>query len=142
MGKDLDGTKKVISALADLKGVGISLANAIMNALKIDGRMRLGALNERQISEIHECLKDPSRIRIPPYILNHRRDPETGLDTHLIGPDLDLAIKSEIEKERAIGSWRGVRHSLGLKVRGQRTRTTGKKGKTVGVKKVAVAKQE
>jgi small subunit ribosomal protein S13 len=34
-----------------------------------------------------------------------------------------------------IRTWKGIRHSLGLKVRGQRTRTTGRSGKAVGVKK-------
>ncbi|RLG48363.1 MAG: 30S ribosomal protein S13, partial [Thermoproteota archaeon] len=28
--------------------------------------------------------------------------------------------------------WKGIRHALGLKVRGQRTRTTGRRGRTVG----------
>jgi small subunit ribosomal protein S13 len=34
-----------------------------------------------------------------------------------------------------IKSWKGVRHSLGLKVRGQRTKCTGRTGRSVGVKK-------
>ncbi|MEM1525418.1 MAG: 30S ribosomal protein S13, partial [Nitrososphaerales archaeon] len=43
-GKDLDGTKKVVAALADIKGIGQNLAHAILNALKIDSKLRLGSL--------------------------------------------------------------------------------------------------
>ena len=134
-GKDLDGMKKVAIALADVKGVNYNLANAIVNALKIDSRMKLGALSDRQISEIQDCLKDPTKIGIPTFILNHRKDPETGIDTHYIGSDLDFVLKAEIDREKTLASWRGIRHSLGLKVRGQHTRTTGRKGRAVGVKK-------
>ncbi|MEM3670025.1 MAG: 30S ribosomal protein S13, partial [Nitrososphaerota archaeon] len=56
-----------------------------------------------------------------------------------VGPDLELNIKENIQREMRIKSWRGVRHSLGLKVRGQRTRTTGRKGGPVGVARRAVA---
>ncbi|MCP8304670.1 MAG: 30S ribosomal protein S13 [archaeon] len=134
-GRSLDGTKKVAAALADIKGVGYNLANSIVSALKIDSRMRLGNLSDKQISEIQEYIKDPTKVGVPTFMLNHRKDPETGVDSHFIGSDLDLAIKMEIDRERALLSWRGVRHSLGLKVRGQRTRTCGRKGRAVGVRK-------
>jgi len=134
-GKDLDGTKKVAIALADIKGISYNLANAIINALKIDSRMRIGSLGDRQISEIQECLKDPNKIGIPTFMFNHKKDSETGINTHYIGSDLDFVLKTEIEREKMLASWRGLRHSLGLKVRGQRTRTTGRKGRAVGVKK-------
>jgi small subunit ribosomal protein S13 len=41
----------------------------------------------------------------------------------------------DIEKMKEIKSWRGYRHAYGLKVRGQRTKTTGRAGKALGVKK-------
>ena len=52
-----------------------------------------------------------------------------------MGPDLDFALKTDLDREKNVQSWRGVRHGLGLKVRGQRTRTTGRGGRTVGVRK-------
>jgi small subunit ribosomal protein S13 len=136
-GKDLDGSKKLVAALADLKGVGLNLAYAIINALRLDPKARLGSLSEAEINEIEKGLSDPSRIGIPAWKLNRRKDPIDGLNYHLIGADLEFAVRSDIEREKMIGSWRGVRHSLGLKVRGQRTRTTGRKGRTVGVRKSA-----
>ena len=49
--------------------------------------------------------------------------------------DLIVAKKQDIDLERILQSWRGTRHSLNLKVRGQRTRCTGRAGKVVGVRK-------
>ncbi len=134
-GRSLDGTKIVAAGLADIKGIGYNLANSIVNALKIDSRTRLGMLNDAQISEIQEYIKDPTKIGIPNFMLNHKKDPETGVDSHYIASDLDLVIKIEIDRERGLSSWRGLRHSLGLKVRGQRTRTCGRKGRAIGVRK-------
>jgi small subunit ribosomal protein S13 len=68
-------------------------------------------------------------------MFNRRKDLETGRDEHLIGPDLVLRNKADIDFMRDIRTWKGVRHSLGLKVRGQRTKTTGRKGRAVGVRK-------
>jgi small subunit ribosomal protein S13 len=134
-GRDLSGGKKLTLALADLKGIGFNLANALINTLKLDARSRLGFLTDQQISEISESLRDLSKIGITHWNLNRRKDIETGSNMHLIGSDLDYAIKSDVEREKNLGSWRGVRSSLGLKVRGQRTRTTGRKGRTIGVRK-------
>jgi len=58
-----------------------------------------------------------------------------GEDVHLTGHDLDFAVKGDIDNEKKSRSYRGVRHSLGLTVRGQRTRTSGRTGQTIGVKR-------
>jgi small subunit ribosomal protein S13 len=137
-GRDLDGTKRIAYALEEVKGLNINLANAVVNALKLDGRMRLGQLSEQQVAEIEKSVKDLRQLNLPPWLFNRRKDIETGEDRHLLESDLAFIIKNDIEREKAVGSWRGMRHSLGLKVRGQHTRTTGRKGQTVGVRKAAV----
>jgi small subunit ribosomal protein S13 len=137
-GKDLDGKKKVVPALADLRGVGYNFAQAIVKGVGIDPKMRFGMLSEAQVKEIERVLADTASIKIPQWELNRRRDPESGEMMQLVGSDLDIVVKNDVEREKNIQSWRGVRHSLGLKVRGQRTRTTGRKGKTVGVRKAAL----
>ena len=67
--------------------------------------------------------------------MNRRKDVETGEDKHLITSDIDFTVRNDVEREKATGSWRGYRHMFGLKVRGQRTRCTGRKGGAVGVAK-------
>lgn len=136
-GRDLDGSKKLIVALSDLKGVGYSFANAITTKLSLDPRVRLGTLTEDQVKEVERAIQ-AARSSLPEWYYNRRRDPETGESKQLLGSDLDFIQKNDVENERNIQSWRGVRHSLGLKVRGQRTRTTGRKGRTVGVRKAAL----
>ncbi len=137
-GKDLDGRKKVVPALADLKGVGDNFARAIANEVGIDSKSRFGSLSESQIRDIERLLQDTSALKVPQWAFNRKRDPESGETKQLVGSDLDISLKSDLDREKNIQSWRGVRHSLGLKVRGQRTRTTGRKGRTVGVRKAAL----
>ena len=137
-GKDLDGRKKAVAALADLKGVGYNFAQAVVSGAGIDPKMRFGQLSDSQVKDIERVLADTSSLNVPQWAFNRKRDPESGETKQLIASDLDLALKSDLDREKNIQSWRGVRHSLGLKVRGQRTRTTGRKGKTVGVRKAAL----
>lgn len=143
-GRDLDGGKKLIAALSDLRGVGYNFAQVIASRLSLDPSVRLGTLSEEQVKEIEAAIQSAAKSALPVWYYNRRKDPETGESRQLLGSDLDFVQKNDIQEERNIQSWKGVRHSLGLKVRGQRTRTTGRKGRTVGVRKatlVAAAKE-
>lgn len=143
-GRDLEGGKKLIVALSDLKGVGYNFANVITTRLSLDPRVRLGTLTEEQVKEIESAIQNTAKSSLPKWFYNRRNDPETGDARQLLGSDLDFIQKNDVEDEKNIQSWKGIRHGLGLKVRGQRTRTTGRKGRTVGVRKatlVAAAKE-
>ena len=48
---------------------------------------------------------------------------------------LDTKMRDDLERLKKIRNHRGLRHYWGLTVRGQHTKTTGRRGKTVGVKK-------
>jgi small subunit ribosomal protein S13 len=145
-GKDLTGTKPVYRALSELKGVNFAFARAVAYAAGIDPFMRLGDLKNEQVENIEKILENPLKHEIPSWMFNRRKDFESGKDIHLIGHHIDLAVRADIGRERHIRSRRGIRHELGLPVRGQRTRTTGRKGLSVGVKRkevrVAEAKKE
>jgi len=134
-GRDLDGTRKVAYALTQIKGINIRLADAIVKKVEVPPDKRLGFLSEAEIRKIEDAISNVTNFNIPSWLLNRRKDFESGKDIHLITSDLDLKVKEDIEREEAMKSWRGYRHSYGLKVRGQRTRTTGRKGRSVGVKK-------
>jgi len=135
---DLDGVKKVGHAIADIKGIGINLANVILKKAGIDPKNRLGFLSEVEVEKVEDIIKNPLKYGIPEWYLNRPKDRETGKSLHLIGSDLVLQTKSDIDQMKKIRSWRGFRHAYGLKVRGQRTRTTGRVGKAMGVKKKPV----
>jgi len=137
-GADLDGTQKVAYALMNINGVGIRLANVIVKKADINAETRLGFLSDSDIKKIEEVIEKPEKYGVPGWLLDRQKDRETGKDIHIIGSDLVLQTKTDIDRLKKIRSWRGFRHAHGLKVRGQRTRTTGRKGKAVGVKKKRV----
>ncbi len=134
-GTDIDGSLKTAYGLAEIKGVGVNLAYAICRRLGIDPEMRIGYLTDEEIKRIEDVIANPLNYGLPSWIVNRRKDYTTGRDMHLIGPELIFYVKQDIEREKKIKSWRGIRHMFGLKVRGQRTRTTGRLGLTVGVRK-------
>lgn len=131
--KDVDGAKTVAEALSCIKGIGLRLADIIAKKSGVSPEMRIGYLSEEKIKEIEEIIGNPAQYGIPSWLFNRRKDLEGGGDKHLISSDIDLQVRADIEREKSIWSWRGYRHAYGLKVRGQRTRTTGRTGKTVGV---------
>ncbi|RLG87742.1 MAG: 30S ribosomal protein S13 [Thermoprotei archaeon] len=134
-GTDIDGLMKVPYGLAKIKGIGYSTALALCRKLGIDPQKRIGYLTEAEVKKIEDALKDLKAVGFPGWMLNRRKDYETGQDLHLIGADLIFYVKQDIEREKRIRSWRGIRHALGYKVRGQRTHTTGRLGPVVGVKR-------
>ena len=139
IGADVDGNLKSPYAIAEVKGISLRLAHAILGKAEVNPEKRAGFLTETEIDKIEEIIKDPLRYGIPAWLLNRRKDVGTGKDAHLISADLVLRTKMDIEEMKDIRSWRGYRHAYGLKVRGQRTKTTGRSGKALGVKKKELA---
>lgn len=133
-GTDVDGTLKIPYALTKIKGISLNLANATLKKAGIDTEKRAGFLTETEVEKIEEIIKEPAKFGLPNWLLNRRKDLNNGTDLHLISSDLALRTKMDIDRMKGIKSWRGYRHAYGLKARGQRTRTTGRKGKAVGVK--------
>jgi len=135
VGNDIPGERKMIVGLTQIRGVGYMFANTILNFLKINPNERIGYLSSEQIKSIENVIKNPLTSNFPSWFLNRRKDVETGEDKHLITSDIAFTVRNDIEREKTVGSWRGIRHMFGLKVRGQRTRCTGRKGGAVGVAK-------
>jgi len=135
MGTDVEGTLKTVYALTAIKGISLSLANAILRKAGINPDLRVGFLTEVDITKIEGIIREPARYGLPAWLFNRRKDVETGKDEHLISADLVLRNKTDIDLAKEIRSWRGYRHAYSLKVRGQHTKTTGRAGKALGVKK-------
>ncbi len=130
---DLDGSLKLDRALSAVKGVGRRLAQAIVKAAGLNPEQRTGFITDDDVAKLEEVIKNPSKFGIPHWMLNRQKDMATGENKHNIGADLDFQHRMDIDYLMKTKSWRGIRHGLGLKVRGQRTRTSGRKGRTVGV---------
>ena len=137
-GTSIDGTKKLIYGLGKIRGVGPSYAAAVVRASELKPDLRMGDLSEGEVQKLEDVMKDPAKYGLPARLFNRKKGIESGRDVHLIGADLALSQKSDIDFMTDIRTWKGIRHSLGLKVRGQRTRTTGRKGRAVGVAKKVI----
>ena len=135
LGNDIPGEKKTLIGLTQVRGIGYLFANSILQILKVDPDSRIGTLSQENISSIEEMIQDPKSANFPTWFLNRQKDVETGDDLHLLTSDIAFNIRNDIEREKGVFSWRGYRHMYGLKVRGQRTRCTGRKGGAVGVAK-------
>ena len=141
-GSNLDGTKLLPYALCDLKGVGIRVSKTMIKKLGLDPSLRLGTLPEADVRRLEEILDNPASGGIPNWMLNRRKDLETGKDVHLLGSDLTLRVRDDIDLMKETRSWKGNRHARGLKVRGQRTKTAARKGRSVGVSRSRVQQEQ
>ncbi|MBR9683282.1 30S ribosomal protein S13 [Candidatus Woesearchaeota archaeon] len=134
---DLIGDKPLKISLRKIKGMGFNLANAICNVAGINKGKKVGALSEEEIKKLNDVIADPMGKGIPVWMLNQRKNYETGEDKHLFLGTLDFVKDNTIKRLRRIKCYKGVRHSKGLPVRGQRTKANFRrsKGKVVGVAK-------
>ncbi len=129
---DLDGTAKVLYALTGLDGIGIRVSKIIARKADVDPNATMGYLTPEQVDRLRNAIDNIDTI-MPVWMLNRRNDTYTGENRHLTGTDLILSNKEDINLMKKIRSYKGIRHERGQKVRGQRTRSTGRTGATVGV---------
>jgi small subunit ribosomal protein S13 len=129
---DINGEKSLIYGLATVKGVGLHMSTMVADLAGLDRMTKVGDLKDDQIEKIKEILGNINKLG-PKWMLNHRKDYETGADLHLIGIDIDTRLREEINIMKKIRSYKGVRHEAGLPVRGQRTRAHGRIGLAMGV---------
>ena len=129
----VDGNARVEYSLTQIRGIGRRFAQAIVMVAGIDPSLRLGALPEKDIAKIEEIVMDPINSGIPNWMANRKKDLRTGEDLHITGNPLELTVKKDIDRMKRIKSYKGVRHNAHLKVRGQRTKSTGRHGLVIGV---------
>ena len=139
VGNDIPGERKLLVGLTQIKGIGHNFATAVATTLKINTNSNIGHLTEANVQAIEKLILNPVEANFPLWFINRQRDIETGKDLHLLTSDIPFTLRNDIERERITASWRGYRHLSGLKVRGQRTRTSGRKGGAVGVAKGGLA---
>ena len=135
LGNDIPGEKKALIGLTQVRGIGYMFANSILQILKINPDSKIGTLSPEQVSSVEKMIQDPKSVNFPTWFLNRQKDFGTGDDIHLLTSDIAFNLRNDVEREKGVFSWRGYRHMYGLKVRGQRTRCTGRKGGAVGVAK-------
>jgi small subunit ribosomal protein S13 len=136
---DLNGSLPIAHALTKIKGVGFMFANSVCNIAHMGKDRKTGDLDETEIRRLDEIIRNPAKFGMPNWMLNRRKDFDTGEDKHLLTSDSDFTRSNDIRRLQRIRSYRGLRHAWGLPVRGQRTRSNFRKnkGKVMGVKRKA-----
>jgi small subunit ribosomal protein S13 len=131
---DIDGEKRIIFGLTQIKGLGRRMATFVADSAGIDRKIKCGNLKEPQLEKINSVLQTMNE-KAPSWILNHRKDYDTGKDLHLIGGDIEMRLRDDVNLLKMIRSYRGIRHESGLRARGQRTRANNRRGLSLGVSK-------
>ncbi len=138
MDTDLDGNESLEMALKQIKGIDFRLSRSILAVSGLESKKKLKEISEDQIKQIEEIIKNPIKSGIPLWMINRRKDIETGADIHLVSNDLDFAKRSDIDRMKKIRTWKGFRHMLGQPVRGQSTRSSFRvSGMVIGVSRKA-----
>ena len=134
---DIVGTTAVFRGLMRIKGINFMIANALCNNLKLDGSRKIGSLGDDEVKKIEGLMKNPDSL--PTWILNRRKDYDTGKNLHLTGADLGFSKEFDIKRLKKLKTYKGMRHEWGKPVRGQRTRSHFRTGISVGVQRKAAA---
>merc|ERR1712046_169006 len=120
---NVDGKQKVAFAMTAIKGVGRRFSDICCKKADIFLDKRAGELTTDEIERLVTVIQNPQQFKIPKWMLNRRKDHKDGKDSQVIANGVESKIRDP----------RGLRHFWGLRVRGQHTKTTGRRGRTVGV---------
>ena len=123
-----------------VKGVSHRFAKIAANKFEketgIKASSKLGFMPENKDELLEDIIVHPENHEFPEWILNRRKDYSTGKDIQKVMADLDFSLREDTKRLNLIKSYRGLRLSWGLTVRGQRTKSTHRgKGPVVGVMK-------
>ena len=130
---NVDGRQKVMFALTAIKGCGRRFANLICKKAEIDLNKRAGELKPDEIERLVAIMQNPLQFKIPQWFLNRQKDIRTGKYSQITSNVLETKLREDLKRLKDMRSHRGLRHFWGIRVRGQHTKTTGRRGRTVGI---------
>merc|ERR1711963_34109 len=135
MNTNFEGKRKVMYALTAIKGIGRRFSNIVCKSADIDMNKRAGQLSNEEVERLMTVVQHPTQFKIPKWFLNRQKDFKDGKYSQILSNGLDSKLREDLERLKKIRSHRGLRHAWGLRVCGQHTKTSGRRGRTVGVSK-------
>merc|ERR1711946_57668 len=132
---NIDGRQKIMFAVTSIKGVGRRYSNVVLKKADINVSKRAGELSEEEVEKLITIMANPRQYKIPDWFLNRQKDIKDGKYSQVTSNMLENKLREDLERLKKIRAHRGLRHYWGLRVRGQHTKTTGRRGRTVGVSK-------
>jgi small subunit ribosomal protein S13 len=106
-GVDIPREKRVVIALTYIYGVGRTRAEQTLAAAEVDPDTRVRDLTDEDVAKLRSHIENAYRVE----------------------GDLRREVANNIKRKIEIGSYQGIRHRLGLPVRGQRTHTNARSRK-------------
>lgn len=131
---DLDGKYTVMAALDRIKGIGIRTGILVADSAGVPRGKKIGNCTDEEVLALAQAVEKVVEV-VPTWMLNRQKDVDTGADTHFLGIDLDQRRRDDLNRLKKIRSYRGIRHETNQKVRGQRSKSNGRTGLTLGVQK-------
>lgn len=132
---DIPGEKQLRVALTKIKGIGTNIAQVACVLAKLDPAKKTGNLEDSEISTLNDVINNPGKAGMPEWMFNRRKDMESGVTKHLLTGSLNFVQDNDLKRLKKIKTLRGMRHQKKLPVRGQRTKSNFRKGKSLGVKR-------
>ncbi|KAK9806669.1 hypothetical protein WJX73_006275 [Symbiochloris irregularis] len=132
---NVDGKQKIMFALTSIKGIGRRFANLVCKKAEVDMNKRAGELSAQELESLMVIVANPRTFKVPDWFLNRQKDHKDGRFSQVTSSALDTKLRDDLERLKKIRNHRGLRHYWGLRVKGQHSKTTGRRGRTVGVSK-------
>ena len=126
---NVDGRTKVMYALTQIRGIGRRFSNVVCKKAEIDMGKRAGELSAAELESLMVIVSNPRQFRIPDWFLNRQKNYKDGKYLQQVPNQLDTTLRDDLERLKKIRNHRGLRHYWGIRVRGQHTKTTGRRGK-------------
>ena len=130
---NINGKQKAPFGLRQIRGLGRRFSVLALKIAQVNLEKRSGEMTEEEIKTVNDIIARPTEYNIPKWFLNRQKDPRDGSYTQLIANGLDTMMREDLERLRKCKNHRGLRHAWGIRVRGQRTKSTGRCGRTLGV---------
>ena len=126
---NVDGRTKVMYALTQIRGIGRRFSNVVCKKAEIDMGKRAGELSAAELESLMVIVSNPRQFRIPDWFLNRQKNYKDGKYLQQVSNQLDTTLRDDLERLKKVRNHRGLRHYWGIRVRGQHTKTTGRRGK-------------
>lgn len=112
-GNEIPNEKRIEAALTYIYGIGFTTSRNILAEAKIDPSIRANKLSNTELEAIRQIINKKYKIE----------------------GDLRSEVSQNVKRLKEIGSYRGIRHTKGLPVRGQHTQSNArtKRGRKVTV---------
>ena len=131
---DIDGLRPISIGLTSIKGIGMRTSQQICRLADIDSKALGGHLSDDEQDRLRNSI-DEYATTVPWWLVNRQRDLETNEDAHIVATEVKMTRDDDVARIAGVKAYRGMRHRSGHKVRGQRLRSNGRKGSSLGVER-------